>query len=88
LSIILPPTNPDSIAERGQNAAKLGCDFVVTRLGILHCVVVHFVDGHDQLLNSEGVREKGVFAGLTELGNAGLEATARGINDKDGSIRL
>ena len=42
-------------------------DFFVTGIAVWGLGVVHFVDTDDQLLDTQGVGEKGVFAGLSVL---------------------
>ena len=37
---------------------------------------VHLVDGHDQLLDAEGVGEQGVLLGLPVLGDTGLKLSS------------
>lgn len=61
-------------------------DLLVTGLGPLGGV--HLVDGNDELLNTKGVGEEGVLAGLSILGDTSLELTSTGGNDENGAISL
>jgi hypothetical protein len=61
-------------------------DLLVTGLGPLGGV--HLVDGNDELLDTKSVGEKGVLAGLTVLGDTGLELTSAGGNDENGAVSL
>lgn len=49
---------------------------------------VHLVDGNDELLDTEGVGEKGVLTGLAILGDTSLELTSTGGNDENGAVSL
>ena len=49
---------------------------------------VHLVDSDDELLDTEGEREKGVLASLTVLGDTGLKLTSTSGNDEDGAVSL
>ena len=61
-------------------------DLLVTGLGPLGGV--HLVDGNDELLDTKSVGEEGVLAGLTVLGDTGLELTSTGGNDENGAVGL
>lgn len=61
-------------------------DLLVTGLGPLGGV--HLVDGNDELLDTKGVGEEGVLAGLAILGDTSLELTSTGGNDENGAISL
>jgi hypothetical protein len=61
-------------------------DFLETSLGPLGGV--HLVDGNDELLDTKGVGEEGVLAGLAILGDTSLELTSTGGNDENGAISL
>lgn len=61
-------------------------DFVVTVLRPL--ARVHLVDGDNHLLDTEGVGEEGVLAGLTVLGDTGFEFTSTGGDDENGTVGL
>ena len=49
---------------------------------------VHLVDGDDELPDTESERKKSVLAGLTVLGDTGLELTSTTGNDEDSTISL
>jgi len=49
---------------------------------------VHLVDGNNELLNTESVREESVLTGLTVLGDTGLELTSTSGNDENGAVGL
>ncbi|KAH0388997.1 translation elongation factor 1-alpha, partial [Aureobasidium melanogenum] len=49
---------------------------------------VHLVDGNDELLDTEGVGEKGVLTSLAILGDTSLELTSTGGNDENGAVSL
>lgn len=68
---------------------EVGCfldDFVKALLRPLRRV--HLVDGNDELLDAEGVREQGVLTGLTILGNTSLELTGAGCDNQDSAVSL
>jgi len=52
-------------------------DLVESGLAKAHRLVVHLVDGNDELLDTQGVREESMFTGLTILGNTGFEFLVR-----------
>ena len=56
---------------------------VMTNLG-----GVHLVDGDDELPDTEGEGKESVLAGLTVLGDTGLELTGTTGNDEDGAVSL
>ena len=49
---------------------------------------VHFVNGDDELLDTESVGEESVLTGLAILGDTSLELTSTGGNDEDSAIGL
>ena len=49
---------------------------------------VHLVDGNDELLDPQGVAEKGVFTGLTVLGDTGLELASTGGDNQNSAVSL
>merc|ERR1719232_2049055 len=49
---------------------------------------VHLVTGNNQLLDTKGVGEEGVFPGLTVLGDTSLELASSRGNDQDTAIGL
>ena len=49
---------------------------------------VHLVDGDDELTDTEGEGKESVLAGLTVLGDTGLELTSTSGNDEDGAVSL
>ena len=49
---------------------------------------VHLVERHDHLLHAERVRQQRVLARLPVLGDAGLEATGRRVDDQHGAVGL
>jgi len=49
---------------------------------------VHFVDGDDELLDTEGVGEQSVLTSLAILGDTGLELTSTSGDDENGAISL
>ena len=63
-------------------------DLLEPGLGVGRLGGVHLVDGHDELLDTEGVGEESVLSGLAVLGDTGLELTSTGRNDKDTAISL
>ena len=68
--------------------ADLLDDFFESVFGVFWLGVVHFVDGNDELFDSEGESEKSVFSGLTVLGDTSFKFTDTGGDDKDGAIGL
>jgi len=63
-------------------------DFVETLFTVFWLGGVHLVDGDNHLLDTKGESEKGVFTGLSVLGDTGFEFTGTGGDDKDGAISL
>ena len=63
-------------------------DFLKPSLAVRRLGGVHLVDSHDELLDSQGVGQQGVFSGLTILGDASLELTGARGDDKDTIINL
>ena len=53
-----------------------------------HVCGVHFVDGDDELLDTEGESKESVFTGLAILGDTSLEFTSTGSNDENSAIGL
>jgi len=49
---------------------------------------IHLIDGDNELLDTQGVGEKSVFAGLAILGNTSFEFTGTGSDDKDSAVSL
>jgi hypothetical protein len=49
---------------------------------------VHLVEGNNELTDTEGESQKGVFTGLAILGDTSLELTSTGGNDENGAISL
>lgn len=49
---------------------------------------VHFVDGDDQLTNTESEGQQGMLASLAILGNAGFEFTSTASNDENSTVGL
>merc|ERR1719367_2639228 len=49
---------------------------------------VHLVTGNNELLDTKGVGEEGVFSGLTILGDTSLELASSRGNDQDTTISL
>lgn len=61
---------------------EVGClldDFFIPRFGPFGGV--HLVDGNDELLDTQGVGQKGMFTGLTILGDTSFEFTDTSGND-------
>jgi len=61
-------------------------DFLITGFG--PAVGVHLVEGNDELLDTEGEGQEGVFTSLAILGDTSFEFTRTGGNDEDGTISL
>ena len=49
---------------------------------------IHLVDGHDQLLHSQGVSQQGVLSGLSVLGDTSFELSGTGGDDQNTAISL
>ena len=49
---------------------------------------VHLVNTNDQLLDTKGEGQEGVFTGLTVLGDTGFEFTDTSGNNEDSAISL
>ena len=76
----------DLVADLLKEAGALLLDLLETGLVIENSV--HLVDSNDHLLNSEGVGEQGVLAGLALLGDGGLELSRGGGDNKHGHVGL
>ena len=63
------------VADLLDEALDLLLDLLEPGLGVGRLGGVHLVDGHDELLDAEGVGEQGVLPGLPVLGDTGLELT-------------
>merc|ERR1719431_1044063 len=63
-------------------------DFLEPSLAVRRLSGVHLVNGHDELLDTKGVGQQGVFSGLTILGDTSLELTSTRGNDKHATISL
>ena len=62
------------------------CTFEST--GYTYLGGVHLVDGNDELPDTKGEGEESVLAGLTILGDTGLELTSTSGDDEDSAISL
>ena len=60
----------------------------LTNLTVRRLSGVHLVDTDNQLLHTEGEREKGVFASLAVLGDACLELASASSHDEHSTVRL
>ena len=69
-------------------AADFLLDFLITSLAVGWLSGIHLVDTNDELLDTQGVSEQGVFTGLAVLGNASFELTDTSGNDKHGTVSL
>merc|ERR1719446_1767642 len=69
-------------------ASNFLLDLLEPGLGVGGLGGVHLVDGHDELLDPEGVGEEGVLSGLPVLGDTGLELSSSGGDDKHTAISL
>merc|ERR1719446_1499070 len=76
------------VADLLDEAANLLLDLLEPRLGVGGLGGVHLVDGHDELLDPEGVGEQGVLPGLTVLGDTGFKLSSTGGNDEDSTVSL
>ena len=74
------------VADLLDETGSLLDDLLVT--GLRPLGGVHLVDGNDELLDTEGVGEKGVLTGLAILGDTSLELTSTGSNDENGAVSL
>jgi len=63
-------------------------DFLVAVLAVWGFGGVHFVDTNDELLDTQGVGEKGVLTGLSVLRDTGFEFTDTSGDDKHSAIGL
>jgi len=74
------------VADLLDEVGNLLDDFVVTILRPLGHV--HLVNGHDELLDTQGVSKQSVLTSLTILGDTSFEFTSTGSNDEDSAIGL
>merc|ERR550519_2288662 len=63
-------------------------DFLEPSLAVGRLGGVHLVDCHNELLDTQGVSQQGVFSGLPILGDASLELTSTRGDDKHTTISL
>ena len=63
-------------------------DFLVTGLAVRGLGGVHLVDADNQLLHTQSVSQEGVLAGLTVLGDTGLELTNTTGNNQHSAVSL
>lgn len=63
-------------------------NFLVALLAVVRLGGVHFVDAHDELLDSQGVGQQGMLAGLSVLGYTGLELADASCHDQHGAVGL
>merc|ERR1712106_260922 len=63
-------------------------DLLEPSLAVWRLSGVHLVDSNNELLDSKGVSQQGVFSGLTVLGDASLELTGAGGDDEHTTISL
>ena len=76
----------DSLGVVSNLLDEVGClldDFLVPRFGPFGGV--HLVDSDDELFDTQGVGQKGVFTGLTILGDTSFELTDTSGDDDYGS---
>ena len=71
-----------------QGSLDLLLELLEPLLGVERLGGVHLVDGHDELLDAEGVGEQGVLPRLPVLGDAGLELSSPGGDDEDSAVGL
>merc|ERR1719192_2175190 len=76
------------VADLLDEARHLLLDLLEPGLGVWGLGGVHFVDGDDQLLDTEGVGEQGMLSGLTVLGNTSLELASTGGDDEHTAVSL
>ncbi len=69
-------------------AADFLLDFLITSLAERWLSGIHLVDTNNQLLDSQGVSQESVLAGLSVLGDTGFEFTDTTSNDQDSAISL
>ena len=63
-------------------------DFLETSSAVWGLSGVHLVDSDDELLDTQGVGEESVLAGLAVLGDTSFELTSSGSDDQDTTISL
>merc|ERR1719203_1751187 len=76
------------VADLLDEATHLLLDLLEPSLGVGRLSGVHLVDGHNELLDPEGVGEQGVLPGLTVLGDTRLELSSTRGNDEDSTVSL
>merc|ERR1740123_1634979 len=69
-------------------SGNLLLDLLEPGLGVGRLGGVHLVDGHNQLLHTEGVGKQGVLPGLPVLGDARLKLSGSGGDDKHSTVGL
>ena len=69
-------------------AADFLLDFLITSFAVRGLGRVHLVDTDNQLLDTQGVGQQGVFAGLAVLGNTSLKLADTTSNNQDSAISL
>merc|ERR1712002_135697 len=76
------------VADLLDESRDLLLDLLETGLGVWWLGGVHLVDTDDELLDAQGVGEKGVLTSLAVLGDTSLEFTGAGGDDQDTAIGL
>ena len=90
----VPPGDGDEghrhgvVADLLDEASHLLLDFLEPGLAVGGLGGVHLVAGHDELLDTKGVGQQSVLPGLTVLGDASLELSGSGGDDKHAAVSL
>merc|ERR1712155_361880 len=90
----VPPGDGDEghrhgvVADLLDEASHLLLDFLEPGLAVGGLGGVHLVAGHDELLDPKGVGQQSVLPGLAVLGDAGLELSGSGGDDKHAAVSL
>src|SRR3989441_1443646 len=76
------------IADRLQQSFQFLSGFLVTLFSVLDCLVIHLVDGYNQLFNAEGPCEVRVFPRLASRSNGYFELSLLCGNYEYSNVRL
>lgn len=63
-------------------------DFIIALLAVVGLGGVHFVDAYNELLDSQGVGQQGVFSGLSVLGYPSLKLAYTSRHNQHSTIGL
>src|SRR6266705_1639344 len=89
VSIVLhSPTFPEGMKITLSQSFQLLPGFLVTLFSVLDCLIIHLVDGYNQLFDAEGPCEVSVFPRLSSRSNCYFELSLLCRNYENCNVRL